>query len=48
MGILHFRNRATRNDCVWVQAGTEEMYGALRGRLSAKLVALLKIWDPRS
>ena len=33
---------------MWVQAGTEEMYGALRGRLPAKLVALLKIRDPRS
>ena len=36
---LHFRNQGSRNDWVWVQAGTEEMYGALRGRLPAKLVA---------
>jgi len=47
-GTLHFRNQGSRNDWVWVQAGTEEMYGALRGRLPAKLVALLKITDPRS
>jgi len=47
-GTLHFRNQGSRNDWVWVQAGTEEMYGALRGRLPAKLVALLKIRDPRS
>jgi len=41
-GDLHFRNQGSRNDWVWVQAGTEEMYGALRGLLPAKLVALLK------
>jgi len=45
---LHFRNQGSRNDWVWVQAATEEMYGALRGRLPAKLVALLKIRDYRS
>jgi len=37
---LHFRNQGSRNDWVWVQAGMEEMYGALRDRLPAKLVAL--------
>ena len=47
-GTLHFGNQGSRNDWVWVQAGTEEMYGALRGRLPAKLIALLKIRDPRS
>jgi len=47
-GTLHFRNQGSRNDWVCVQAGTEEMYGALRGRLPAKLVVLLKIRDPRS
>jgi len=47
-GTLHFRNQGRRNDWVWVQAGMEEMYGALRGHLPAKLVALLKIRDPRS
>jgi len=47
-GALHFRNQGSRNDWVWVQAATEEMYGALWGRLPAKLVALLKIRDYRS
>jgi len=47
-GTLHFRNQGSRNDWVWVQAGTEEMYGALSGRLLVKLVALLKIRDRRS
>jgi len=42
-GALDFRNQGSRNDWVWVQAGDEEMYGALRGRLPAKLVALFKI-----
>jgi len=46
-GALHSRNQGSRNDWIWVQAGTEEMYGALRGRLPAKLVALLKIRDYR-
>ena len=44
-GALHLRKQGNRNDWVWVQAGTEEMYGALRGRLPAKLVALCKIRD---
>jgi len=48
MGTLYFRNQGSRNDWVWIQAGTEERYAALRGRLPAKLVALLKIRDPRS
>jgi len=48
-GNLHFRNQSSHNDWVWVQVGTEEMYGALRGRQPyAKLVALLKIRDYRS
>jgi len=42
---LHFRNQESRNDWVWVQAGSEEMYGVLRGRLPAKLVALFTIRD---
>jgi len=42
-GALHFRNHASRNDWVWVWAGTEEIYGALQGRFPAKLVALFKI-----
>ena len=44
-GTPRFRNQKSRNDWVWVQAGSEEMYGALRGRLPAKLVALFKIRD---
>ena len=47
-GDLHFSNHGSRNDWVWVRAGTEAMYGALRGRLPPKLVALLKIIDYRS
>ena len=35
----------SRNDCVRVQAGTEEIYSALRGHLPTKLVALTKIRD---
>ena len=42
-GARLFRNQASRNDCVWIQAGGEQMYGALRGRLPAKLLALFKI-----
>ena len=38
-----FRNLTSRNDCVWIQAGGENMYGALRGRLPARLIALFKI-----
>jgi len=46
-GALNFRNHGSRNDWVWVRAGTEDMYGALRGRLPAKLVAIFKIRDYR-
>jgi len=46
-GALHFRNQGSRNDWVWVEAATEEMYGVLRRRLPAKLVALLKVRDHR-
>jgi len=44
-GALHFRNQGSQNDWVWAQDGSEEMYGALRGRLPAKLVGLFKIRD---
>ena len=44
-GALRFRNQASGNDWVWVQAGRVEMYGALKGRLLAKLVALFNIRD---
>jgi len=47
-GFLHFGNQGSHKDWVWVQAGTEEMYGALRGRLPVKLVAFLKVRDYRS
>ena len=43
---LDFRNQGSRNDWVWVQAGAEEMYGALRGRLPVKRLALFKIRNP--
>jgi len=46
-GALNFRNQGGRNDWVWVRAGTEDMYGAPRDRLPAKLVALFKIRDYR-
>jgi len=38
-----FRNQESGNDWGWIQAGSEEMYGALRGRLPTKPVALFKI-----
>jgi len=46
-GGLNFTNYGSRNDWVWVRAGKEDMDGALRGRLPAKLVALFKIRDCR-
>jgi len=46
-GALNFRNHGSRNDWVWVRAGTEDMYGVLWGHLPAKLVALFKIRDSR-
>jgi len=46
-GDLNFKNYGSRNDWVWVRAGTEDMYGALRGRLPAKLVELFKLTDYR-
>jgi len=47
-GALNFKNHGSRNDWVWVRAGMEDMYGALRGPLPAMLVALFKIRDYRS
>jgi len=44
-GAHNFRNHGSRNDWVSVRAGTEYIYGALQGRLPAKLVALFKIRD---
>ena len=43
MGTRLFRNQAIRNDWVWIQAGDEHTYSALRGRLPARLIALFKI-----
>ena len=40
-----FRNQGSRKDWFWVQARGEGRYGALRGHLPAKLLALLKIRD---
>jgi len=42
-GARLFRNQTSRNDCVWIQAGGENVHGALRGRLQARLLALFKI-----
>ena len=42
-GARLFRNQVSRNDCVWIQAGGEQIYGTLRGCLPAKLLALFKI-----
>ena len=44
-GALHFRNQGRRNGWVMVKAGSEEMYGTRRGRVSAKPVALFKFTD---
>jgi len=44
-GTHRFQNQESRNDLVWVQADSEEIYGPLRGCLLAKLVALFKIKD---
>ena len=41
-GARLFQNQASRNDCVWIQAGGKQIYGAPRGRLPAKLLALFK------
>jgi len=35
-GTKAFRNRDPRNDWIWVQAGGEESYGDLRGRVVAR------------
>ena len=43
MGARLFCNQTSRNDSVRIQAGGENMYGALRGRLPARLIALFTI-----
>jgi len=45
MGALHFTNQRSRNDWLWVHAGFEEIYGAPRGLLPAKVVVLFEIRD---
>jgi len=40
-----FGNQESQNDWLWVEAGSEEMYGPQRGHLPAKLIALFKILD---
>ena len=42
-GTKAFRNGDLRNDWIWVQAGGEESYGDLCGRVVARLLALFKI-----
>jgi len=42
-GARLFRNETHRNDGIWRQAGVENMYGALRGLLPARLLALFQI-----
>ena len=46
-GALNLWNQGGHNDWVWVRAGSEDMYGALRGRLPGKLVRLFQIRDYR-
>jgi len=42
-GARLFRNQTGRNDCVWIQGGGENLYGARTGRLPGRLIALFKI-----
>jgi len=42
-GARLFPNQTSRNDCVWIPAGGENTYGALKGRLPARVKALFKI-----
>jgi len=42
-GTMAFRNGGPRNDWVWIQAGGEDSYGDLRGRMVARLLGLFKI-----
>ena len=47
-GTKAFYNGHPRNDWIWVQAGGEESYGNLRGRVVARLLALFKIRNVQS
>jgi len=42
-GTIAFRSPGPRNDCVWMQAGSEDSYGDLQGWGVAQLLALFKI-----
>jgi len=42
-GTKAFRNCGSRNDWVWAQTSGEANYGEIRGRVVARLLALLKI-----
>jgi len=42
-GARLFCNQTSRNYCVWIQAGGENLYGALRSHVLARLIALFKI-----
>ena len=45
-GARLFCNMTSQNDYIWIQAGGENMYGALRGRLLARVIVLFKIRLP--
>jgi len=44
-GAPLFRKQTSRNDCVWIQAGGDNIYAAHRGPLPARLIALCNIWS---
>jgi len=44
-GSVVFCNHTSRNDSFWIQTADKDIYGALQGRLLARLLALLKIRD---
>ena len=43
-----FRHQGRRHDWVWIKAGEENQFGALRGRLPGQVESLFKIRDPNS
>ena len=43
-GSRLFRNYLSLNTCLWIQAGGENTYSALRDFLTPRLIALFKIW----
>jgi len=42
-GARPFCNQTSWNHTIWIQAGGENIYGVLRGRLPVRLVAPFKI-----